>query len=177
MHRTPLAISLAIAMFASSAARADDGIALQYLIKVKYCEQIGPAEGACGSVKVLAAPTLATVAGRPSQYLVGGEKSFGDENIEFGTALKIRLARVDSGAVEIVGTLETSEIADSEQDVVTRKSEAVHFKRKVQLGETTRLKVPRLSGNSRTLELSIEKVTALPPAGSSTASANAAIPR
>jgi len=113
---------------------------------------------------VLAEQNLATVVNRQAEYHVGGIEELGDEEIPFGTKLRIRVAPAAAGHVLVNGSLEASTIGEAEAGLRTRHSTAVHFHRKIRLARDTTFTFRAESGDAvkRTLRIRVDEQPSSP---------------
>ena len=135
-----------------------DAAGSQYLLHVKLTQERSDDVCKNPTGKVLAAPILVTVEGREAVYLVGGKTTIGDQQVEHGTLLKVRIRSSDANTASVSGMIELSTVGKTTDDLLTRMSTSMYFKRTVELGKTCRFELPKTDGNEQSLELSVERV-------------------
>lgn len=108
------------------------------------------------SIRVLATSSIATVADRPAELKVGGEVAAADELVPFGTVIRICASQLDDGRVRIRGSLETSSVHKSSDEVVLRESLCVHFAKPVVLNEKVTVPLQQAGVQHRWCEILVE---------------------
>jgi hypothetical protein len=131
----------------------------QYLIHLRLEQQCEP----CKTTKTLAAPTLAAPENVEFVCHVGSETKLAADGVPDGTTIKGRVSAADDGKVSFRGIVEVSQVDHATKQEWTRTTTAVHFQRAIKPGELTWFNLPATS-SQQTLEVSIEKVTAMPQA-------------
>jgi hypothetical protein len=132
----------------------------QYLIRINLTEECAGAECPAQRVKQLAAPSVTTVDGRETDFMVGQDVVVGDKQLHDGTKLHFKVTRVDDTHAQITGSLEVSSVNGKELDFVVQSVVAAHFKRTITLGGTTHTELIDGHGKKYVVDLTIDKAPA-----------------
>ncbi len=123
----------------SRAVFAEDNAGRQLLLTISIGEETSEAD----RPKILAEPSIATIAGRPFSFVSGGtvKPKTGEGDLEIGTRITGNLKRLQNGMVEVtlktrVGNTVTQE-DNPDTDLV--RTEIVEIRTVMRLGETKRL--------------------------------------
>lgn len=162
MTRAALVLALALSTLAVSADDAGAPASAMYTVRVVVKDLVTADDGG-EKAAVVAAPTLAVPESRETVCQIGDQITVGDENINSGTLLKVRLKKSDAGQVRVSGMLELSSMVARSDDFVERQAISYHFSRTVKLGEKVSLGKRETDDGWRTVELIIQQVGVASP--------------
>lgn len=156
MHRwiSLIAVATLLAACAPPLAAEDRPEQPVYLLRIVLSEEVVTAAGEAGERK-LSAPTISTRAGQSAEFHVGGTAILGDEEIDFGTQMKVQVDPRPEGKVELRGKLENSALARPDDESAVRTATTLYLRRTLELGKSVR--IPVAGQPRRWCEITVER--------------------
>lgn len=137
----------------------------QLLIKVRICEEDPAGSVEAGTLKILAAPQLVTVAGTPAMLHVGGEVPLvndpqsSDDYAKIGTSVELKPVLIGAEQVRLHLKLSDARRIDLPDSMPTRiETQTVETVLVAKLGSKTKISGTRQGKQHNWIEVTVEEV-------------------
>jgi|GEM_PF-3477302 len=131
-----------------------------YAVQVVLKETATTEPGQPARIRTHANLSVRLDANREARSGSGGRKTVGDQKVDFGTFLTMRLRPEKEGQLRLTGKLEVSSLRPASEHLVEQESRSIFFDEIVSPGETVRRTLHKTDAGERWLELRLEPVPA-----------------